>query len=153
MLLSFGVVVFVVAKFGFPVILKMVEDRKVYIEDALLQAQKARDEVDKLRSDRDQNLREARREHAEIIKEANLVRDKIIEEAHRKAAEEVKGMLENARVQIQIEKNEALLDVKKELADMTILMTEKVLRKNLEKKNEQKELIHRLLEDVQNAQS
>lgn len=153
MLLSFGIVVFVVAKFGFPVIIKMVEDRKNFIEDSLFQAQKARDEVEKLHTDRDKIIKQARKEHAEIIQEANVIKDKILEDAHSKAMEETKAMLDNARVQIQVQKNEAMQDVRKEIADLALSMTEKVLRKNLEKKKEQKELIQKLLDEVQNSQN
>jgi len=49
MLISFGIVVFVLAKFGFPVILKMVEERKAYIEESLFMAEKARTELDKVK--------------------------------------------------------------------------------------------------------
>lgn len=153
MLLSFGIVAFVVVKFGFPVILKMVEERKNYIEDSLLQAQKARDEVDKLKHDSTKILAEARQEHARIIQEANLIKEKMIVEAERRAITEGEALIEKARVQIELMKNDALKDIRVQIADLSIGLTEKLLRKKLDDRIEQKEYIQQLMNDINHKQS
>lgn len=153
MLLSFGVVAFVVAKFGFPIILKMVEDRKTFIEDSLFQAQKARDEVENLKHQSEKILGEARQEHARIIQEANLIKEKMIAEAERKAIAEANALVEKAKVQIELFKNDALNDIRTQIADLSIGLTEKVLRKKMSDKKEQKEFIQQLIEDINDKQS
>lgn len=153
MLLTFGVVVFVLGKFGFPVIVKMVENRKAYIEDSLFQAQKARDEVDRVKKDIASLTEEARKEHAKIIQEAQVIKENILDTAKEKAYAEASKIVQEARQQILNEKEQAMLEVRKHMVDLTVEMTEKVLRKNLEKKQDQSELIRQLLKDVESSQS
>lgn len=153
MLITFGVVVFVLGKYGFPVIVKMVENRKAYIEDSLFQAEKARDEVDRVRKDIESLTDEARKEHAKIIQEAQIVKETILDAAKEKAFTEAAKIVQDARQQIANEKELAMQEVRKHVVDLTVEMTEKVLRKNLEKKQEQSELIRQLLKDVETSQS
>ena len=153
MLISFGIVVFVLAKFGFPVILKMVEERKEFIEDALLKAEKARTELDSVKAEAELILDKARKEHQQIMNEASQLREVLIQEAKTKAIGEADKIIENARLQIQNEKDDAIRDIRKQVAGLSVDIAEKVLRSKLEKKEEQLGMIQRLIDEMNISKS
>ncbi|MBP6663536.1 MAG: F0F1 ATP synthase subunit B [Paludibacter sp.] len=153
MLISFGIVVFVLAKFGFPIILKMVEERKEFIEDALLKAEKARTELDSVKAEAELILDKARKEHQQIMNEASQLREVLIQEAKTKAIGEADKIIENARLQIQNEKDDAIRDIRKQVAGLSVDIAEKVLRNKLDKKEEQLGLIQRLIDEMNISKS
>ena len=153
MLISFGIVVFVLAKFGFPIILKMVEERKEFIEDALLKAEKARTELDSVKAEAELILEKARNEHQQIMNEASQLREALIQEAKTKAIGEADKIIENARLQIQSEKEVAIRDIRKQVAGLSVDIAEKVLRNKLDKKEEQLGLIQRLIDEMNISKS
>ena len=81
MLLSFGAVVFILTKYGFPVIIKMVESRKTYIDESLLIAKQAYIEMDKVKAAGEVIVDNARREQVKILNEATQTRDLLINDA------------------------------------------------------------------------
>jgi F-type H+-transporting ATPase subunit b len=153
MLISFGIVVFVLAKFGFPIILKMVEERKEFIEDALLKAEKARTELDSVKAEAELILDKARKEHQQIMNEASQLREVLIQEAKTKAIGEADKIIENARLQIQNEKDDAIRDIRKQVAALSVDIAEKVLRSKLDKKDEQLGMIQRLIDEMNISKS
>jgi F-type H+-transporting ATPase subunit b len=153
MILSFGIVMFVLAKYGFPVILRMVDERKAFIDDSLLHAQKARDQIEQLKKIGDEMLENSRKEHSKIIQEAQQIREGILSEARIKAMKESEKILKEARLQLLKEKEEALADISKHVAELSLHVAEKVIRREFTDKDNQIELIHQLLDDVNKHQS
>ena len=153
MLISFGIVVFVLAKFGFPIILKMVEERKNFIEESLLKAEKARTELDSVKAEAELILEKARNEHQQIMNEASQLREALIQEAKTKAIGEADKIIENARLQIQSEKEVAIRDIRKQVAGLSVDIAEKVLRNKLDKKEEQLGMIQRLIDEMNISKS
>lgn len=148
MLISFGIVVFILAKFGFPVILKMVEERKNYIEESLLMAEKARTELDNVKNDAEKLIEQARLEHQEILNEASKLKDALIQDAKTKALIEADKIIENARMQIQGEKENAIREIRHQVAGLSVDIAEKVLRKKLNKDDEQLNMIQLLVDEI-----
>ena len=153
MLISFGIVVFVLAKFGFPIILKMVEERTNFIEESLLKAEKARTELDSVKAEAELILEKARNEHQKIMNEASQLREALIQEAKTKAIGEADKIIENARLQIQSEKEVAIRDIRKQVAGLSVDIAEKVLRNKLDKKEEQLGMIQRLIDEMNISKS
>ena len=153
MLISFGIVVFVLAKFGFPIILKMVEERTNFIEESLLKAEKARTELDSVKAEAELILEKARNEHQQIMNEASQLREALIQEAKTKAIGEADKIIENARLQIQSEKEVAIRDIRKQVAGLSVDIAEKVLRNKLDNKEEQLGMIQRLIDEMNISKS
>lgn len=153
MLLSFGIVVLVLAKYGFPVILNMVDQRNKYIEESLLSAQKAREELTKVKETSEGLLTKTRIEQASILREASKLRDTMIEKAKDEARLESDKLIVAARKQIEAEKEEALRTIRNEVASLSVDLTEKILRKKLGTKEEQMSLIDSLLEEIDFSKS
>jgi F-type H+-transporting ATPase subunit b len=153
MLLSFGVVVFILAKYGFPVIVKMVEERKQYIDESLLVAQKAHDELKVIKTESEAILNSARKEQVQIMTVASQNRDLIINEAKNKASFEAQKIIDDARKQILAEKEEAIRDIRRQVAELSVDIAEKVLREKLGKKEEQMNMINRLIDEINISKS
>ena len=137
MLLSFGVVFVVLAKYGFPVITKMVEGRKTYIDQSLEVAREANAQLSKLKEESEALIAAANKEQGRILREAMHERDKIIVEARKQA-----------EAAAQQEKEEAIRDIRRQVAVLSVDIAEKIIRKNLDEKHEQMEMIDRMLDEV-----
>ena len=153
MFLSFGIVAFILVKFGFPVIIKMVEDRKAFIDESLLSAQKAYNDLAKVKDESLLILDNARKEHLKILNDASQSKEMLIKDAKEKAAVEATKIIEDARKQILHEKDDAIRDIRRQVAELSVDIAEKVLRGQLEKKTEQMDMINRLLDEINVSKS
>jgi F-type H+-transporting ATPase subunit b len=153
MSLSFGIVAFILVKYGFPIIIKMVESRKTYIDESLLIAKQAYEQMAVVRAQGETIVDHARREQVKIMNEAAQTRDLLVREAKEKAAVEAVKLVEEARKQILIEKEDAIRDIRRQVAELSVDIAEKVLRGQLEKKDEQMDMINRLLDEINISKS
>jgi len=149
MLLSFGIVFFILAKFGFPVIVKMVEERKAFIDQSLEAAKQANERLKGIQEEGERILNEARDERMHILKEAKEIRTKIVNEAKDQAHTEAGKIMEEALRNIEKEKVLAIHDIRNQVAALAMDIAEKVLRKNLENKSAQQELVDKLIAEAQ----
>lgn len=148
MLLSFGVVFFVLAKYGFPIIIKMVNERKEYIDHSLVVAKEANEQLANLKAEGETILAKAREEQVRILNEATATRERIISEAKTQAQIEGAKMLDEVKLQIKAEKEDAIRDIRRQVAVLSVNIAEKVLRKDLNSESEQTEMIERLLDET-----
>lgn len=148
MLLAFLTVFFIVAIFGFPVITKMVDERKNYIDESLKKAHEANERLAGIQQECERLLNEARVRQAEILSQAKTTGDSMIREAREKAQAEGAKMLLDAKAQIAAEKENALRDIKQTVADLSVVIAEKVVRQKLADNEQQQKLIERMLDEV-----
>jgi len=153
MFLSFGIVAFILVKYGFPVIIKMVESRKTYIDESLLIAKQAYEQMAVVKAQGEAIVDNARKEQVKIMNEAAQTRDLLIKDAKEKAGVEAVKLIEDARKQILIEKEDAIRDIRRQVAELSVDIAEKVLRGQLEKKDEQMTMINRLLDEINISKS
>jgi F-type H+-transporting ATPase subunit b len=153
MLLSFGIVFFILAKFGFPVITKMVDERKNYIQDSLDAARKANEQLAKIKEKSDELLNSAKVEQVKILKDAANTRDRIVNEAREQAKVAGVKELEEIRKQIQAEKEQAIRDIRRQVAELSIDVAEKVLRESLKDPKAQMSMIDRLIDEAMVSKS
>lgn len=148
MLLAFLVVFFLLAKFGFPAIVKMVEERKRFIDESLQKAREANEKLANIQAESENIIRQAREQQAQILKEAMAARDSIVDKARDKAKEEGAKILEEAKSQILVEKQNALREIRGTVAELSVEIAEKVMLTKLNEKGEQEKLIERLLDET-----
>jgi len=148
MSLTFFVVLFILWKWGFPVITNMVKERKNYIDDALRNAHEANERLADIQKESESILQEAREKQALMLKEAAETRDAIVEKAQVKAREEGARLLADAQAAIEQEKKAAIADIRKQVATLSVEIAEKVLKQNLQGDRAQMDLIDRMLDDV-----
>lgn len=148
MLLSFGIVFVILAKYGFPVIIKMVEKRKAYIDQSIEVARDANAKLAKIKEDSEALISAANKEQGRILREAMQERDNIIADARKQAEVVAQKELDDVKKQIQLEKEEAIRDIRRQVAVLSVDIAEKVIRKNLDEEKEQMEMIDRLLDEM-----
>lgn len=148
MFLAFVIVFGVLAKFGFPVITKMVEDRKKYIDESLQNARIANEKLSRVKIESEKLIQEAREQQDRILKEAMATQQSIISEAKSKAQVESNKLLENAKKQIQVEKENALREISAQVADLSVNVAEKILLRKLDKTAEQDQFVERLVDEA-----
>ncbi|MBQ9473110.1 MAG: F0F1 ATP synthase subunit B [Bacteroidales bacterium] len=141
MLISFGILVFILLKWGWPAVIKTLKEREVAINDALEAAEKAREELTRLSSKNDDELKRAKQERDEILRDARLAKDKIIEDAKLKATEEADRIVESARENINYEKQKAMTELKNQIANLSIDIAEKILKQELANKEMASKLV------------
>ena len=141
-------VLFILWKFGFPVITSMVAERKAFIDDSLRKAHEANERLTNIQKEGESILQEAREKQAQILKEAAETRESIVEQAQAKARQEGARLLEEARMAIEQEKKAAIADIRSQVAALSVEIAEKVLRANLKDDASQMEYINRMLDDV-----
>lgn len=148
MCLVFGVVYLILSKKGFPVIVKMVNDRKTYIDESLKKAHDANEQLANIEKKGEAILQEAREKQALILQEATKTRDAIVEKAQEKAREESARLLAEAKAEIEAEKQNAIRGIKTQVAELSVLVAEKILREQLSDSSKQMNMIDKLLVNI-----
>lgn len=148
MTLVFLVVLVILWKFGFKAIVGMINDRKKFIDESLENAHNANMRLANIQKEGESILQEARQKQAQILKEAAATRDSIVEQAHNKAREESARLISEAKAEIETQKQAAISDIKKQVAELSVLIAEKVLRQNLSDDKKQMDLIDRMINDI-----
>ena len=153
MVVIFGLVFFLLWKFGFPIITEMVDKRNRTIEKSLKDAKEVEAQMSAMLEEHAQMLEDARKEQAQILREAADTRSKLIADAKEQAREEAAKILADARTEIAAEKEAALRDVRKEVAVLSVSIAEKILRKELADDGEQRDYIDRMVDETVREQA
>jgi F-type H+-transporting ATPase subunit b len=145
---AFLVVAFLLKKMAWGPILKSLEERSEGIENALNEAERARQEMSKLQAGNEQLLREARDERDRILAEAKALKDSIVGEARAKATEESTRIIEAARMEIDNQKKAAITELKNQVATLSVDIAEKLTREKLTDSEKQKALNESLIAEI-----
>ena len=152
MVVIFGIVFFLLAKFGFPVITKAVQTRSDHIADSLKAADEAQARLAGLAEEQARMIEETRLEQSRILKEASESRERIIAQAKEEAAAEAAKLLDHAKVEIAAERESAIRDIRRQVAMISVEVAEKIVRKDLEGEAGQQGLIDRMVDEAAQAQ-
>jgi F-type H+-transporting ATPase subunit b len=148
-LLAFLVVFFMLRKFAWGPILKSLGEREQTIADSLATAERVRAEMAQMKSENEALLVQAREERAQMLKEAKETKDKIINDAREQAKLEANKIFADANQALENQKMAALTDVKNQIGNMVIEVSEKVIRRELSGKSEQESYIRTLANDLE----
>jgi F-type H+-transporting ATPase subunit b len=135
-------------KFAWKPILGAVKSREESINNALESAEKARLEMQNLQADNQKLLKEARAEREDMLKEAREIKNKMIEDAKGEAQEQAKKMIAQATAAIESEKRAAMAELKSQVADLSLQIAEKIVRRELSSKDKQEELVESMLSEA-----
>lgn len=146
-LLAFGAAVFVLRKWAWPAIAKVLDERQQMIEGSIEEAEKTRAEADQLLEEYRRRLAEAREQADEIVAKARKAAEAAVEEAAAEGREKREEQLAAAKRDIEAETRRSLEAIRREVAELTVLATEKVTRKSLDSADHQR-LIEEALAEV-----
>lgn len=148
MAIVFFIVLAILWKWGFPTIVNMVNSRKEFIDDSLRKAHEANERLANIQKEGEAMLQNAREKQAQILKDAADTRDEIVVKAQEKATNEGSRLLNEAKAEIEVEKQNAIRDIRTQVAEISVQVAEKIVREKLSSDESQMELINKLLNDI-----
>ncbi|MCQ2128951.1 MAG: F0F1 ATP synthase subunit B [Bacteroidaceae bacterium] len=148
MTIVFLIVLFILWKYGFPIITNMVKERKNFIDESLRKAQEANEKLANIQAESETILQQTREQQAKILKDAAATRDAIVAQAQDKAKDEGARIINEAKAVIETEKQNAIRDIRSQVATLSIQIAEKILREKLSDDQKQMEMIDRMLDEV-----
>lgn len=146
--ISFVIVLFLLKKFAWKPILDMVTERETTIANSIAAAEKVRAEMSSMKAENENLLAQAREERSVLLKEAKETKEKMINQAKDQAKVEADKILVNAKLQIEQQRNAALIAVKNDIGNLAIEVAEKVLRKEFAEGSAQKEYAKSLANEI-----
>ena len=147
--LLFLLLFFLLKKFAWKPILNAVNEREAGIKNALAEADRARQEMENLKSDNEKILKDARAERDAMIKDARMIKESMISEAKEEAKSQATKLIEQAKTTIQNEKLAAITDLKNQVAELSIDIAEKVMKDELSHKDKQVALVEKMLGNIE----
>lgn len=148
MTIVFLIVLAVLWKWGFPAITKMVRERKDYIDDSLRKAHEANEKLANIQKEGESILQEAREKQAAVLKEATATRDAIIAKAENQAKDRGAQLINDAKAEIEQEKQQAIREIRGQVAELSVKIAEKIIKQQLATDDKQMELINKILDEV-----
>jgi F-type H+-transporting ATPase subunit b len=141
-------VIFLMVKFAWKPIVSSLEEREEGIKKALESAEEAKAEIENISLANKQLLKEAGIEREKLMKEARETKAKMIADAEEAAQEESAKIIAKAKISIELEKKEALEQIKKEAARLSVALAEKILQEELSSASKNTEHVNKLLKEV-----
>jgi len=142
-LLLFGISMWILWKLAFPRISEALDKRQHAIEESIDHAERVRHEADDLLAEYRERLREARTQAEDILDRARKTGEATERAAQEQAEERRRQLMEQTRREIESETRRAIQEIRREVADLTVMATEKVTRKVLDEEDQR-----RLVEDA-----
>lgn len=147
-LLAFGLVYFILKKYAWKTIIDSLNQREKGIADSLDAAKKVKAEMEQLKNENEALMAEAREARAQLLKEAKETKDKLINDAKEQAKSEAAKIIADAQTAIHSQKMAALTEIKNQIGNMVIEVSEKVIRKQLDNKAEQEKFIQQMVGEL-----
>jgi F-type H+-transporting ATPase subunit b len=147
LIIIFGIVIFILGKYAWKPILNVLKEREESIRDALRSADLARNQLENLKNEQDLMRVSALEEREQILKDARVIKERIIAEAREKATRDSEKLLAQVHEQIENEKNIALNDLKQQVAEFSVRIAETILKEKLESTPRQEKIIRTQLEE------
>ncbi len=148
-LIAFGIVFYILAKYAWKPILKSLDEREKNISDSILSAENMKKEMANMQSENEALLAKAREERSQMMREAKEIRDKMIQDAKEQARKETNKIVADAQSVINQQKMAAITDLKNQVGNLVLEVSEKVLRRELDNKEAQEKYIQELAQNVE----
>ncbi|MBD5289173.1 MAG: F0F1 ATP synthase subunit B [Bacteroides sp.] len=149
MFVAFLILFLVLAKWGWPVIIKNMDSRADKIDKGVEYAREAKQQLDSAREESRKYVEEAQAQQAEMLRDAAKMKTQIIEEAKKEASEEARKVMEAAKVSIEQSRKEAELQFRNEVSKFSINIAEKMMRSQLKDEEAQKKLVDKMLDEIE----
>jgi F-type H+-transporting ATPase subunit b len=148
MMLSFFILLLLLAKFAWKPIIGAIKSREESINNALNAAAAAEKKLSSLKSENEALLTQAKKERDEILKEAREIREKLIADAKTTATQEAAKVVAAAQESIHNEKMKVVTDLRNQVAQLSIEIAEKILKERLSDDTKQKESVENIIKDI-----
>lgn len=149
MFVSFAILFFILWKWGWPAIMKGVSDRADLIDKGVEYAQSAKEQLDNARAEAGRYIADARRQQADMLREADRMKSQIIDEARCAAQAEAKKVMDAAKVSIEQERKQAEQQFRNEVSSFALDIAQKVVRNEMKDQKAQQQLVDSLLNEME----
>lgn len=149
MFVAFLILFLLLAKWGWPAIIKNMDERADTIDKGVEYAREAKEQLDNARSEAQKFVAEAQKQQAEMLRDAAKMKSQIIEDARREASEEAKKVMDAAKLSIEQSRKEAELQFRNEVSKFSIEIAEKMVRRQMQSDKAQSELVNKLLDEIE----
>jgi len=149
MFVSVAILLLILYKWGWPMIIRGIESRADLIDKGVEYAQNAKEQLDHAREESDKYLAEARRQQADMLREADKMKNQIIDDARAAAQKEAQKVMEAAKLAIEQERKEAQLQFRNEVSTFALDIAAKVVRNQLQDEKAQTRLVGTLLDEME----
>lgn len=150
MFVAFILLFLVLAKWGWPVIIKMMDKRASTIDEGVENARQAKEQLDNARAEADRYMKEVMAKQQEMLRDAQKMKTEIIEQARNEAAKVAQGEMDAAKVSIEQARKQAESQIRDEVSRFSIEIAEKMMRSQLKDTKAQTELVNKMLDDIEN---
>ncbi|MBD5188313.1 MAG: F0F1 ATP synthase subunit B [Muribaculaceae bacterium] len=151
MFVAFAVLFLLLWKFAWPAIMKGVDSRAELIDQGVLYAREAKEQLDNAKQQAEEFEAQARARQAEILREADRMKSQIIEEARSEASREAKKEMEAAKVAIEQARKEARQSFRDEVSAAALTIAQQVVGQQLADPQAQAKLVDNILDNIENA--
>jgi len=134
-IVTFLVLLGLLAKFAWRPLLQALESRQERIRKSLEDAERAGQELERLQQDSAKMMQQARMEAESIVTQTRVDAERLREELKQKAKDEADNILRNAQQQIQLQTRQAIQQIRREVADIAVLLASKLLERNIAKED------------------
>ena len=149
MFVAFILLFLVLAKWGWPVIIKMMDKRASTIDEGVENARQAKEQLDNARAEADRYMKEVMAKQQEMLRDAQKMKTEIIEQARNEAAKVAQGGMDAAKVSIEQARKQAESQIRDEVSRFSIEIAEKMMRSQLKDTKAQTELVNKMLDDIE----
>lgn len=149
MFVAFILLFLVLAKWGWPVIIKMMDKRASTIDEGVENARQAKEQLDNARAEADRYMKEVMAKQQEMLRDAQKMKTEIIEQARNEAAKVAQGEMDAAKVSIEQARKQAESKIRDEVSRFSIEIAEKMMRSQLKDTKAQTELVNKMLDDIE----
>ena len=149
MFVAFILLFLVLAKWGWPVIIKMMDKRASTIDEGVRNARQAKEQLDNARAEADRYMKEVMAKQQEMLRDAQKMKTEIIEQARNEAAKVAQGEMDAAKVSIEQARKQAESQIRDEVSRFSIEIAEKMMRSQLKDTKAQTELVNKMLDDIE----
>lgn len=149
MFVAFVILFLILAKWGWPVIIKMMDSRADTIDKGVEFAREAKEQLDNAKAEAQKYIAEAQKQQAEMLRDAAKMKTQIIEEAKSEASAEAQKVMDAAKVSIEQQRKEAEMQFRNEVSKFSLDIADRLVRRQLKDDKEQSRLVNQMLDEIE----
>lgn len=149
MFVGFAILFLILWRFAWPVIIKSIDSRADLIDKGVEYAQNAKEQLDNARAEADKYIAEARTQQAQMLRDADRMKNQIIEEARAAASKEAQKVMDAAKLSIEQQQKEAQKQLRNQVSEIALEIAGKIVKDNMADDEAQSRLVNTYLDQIE----
>ncbi|MCC8119297.1 MAG: F0F1 ATP synthase subunit B [Bacteroidales bacterium] len=149
MFISFGILFLILWRYAWPAILKGLDSRADLIDKGVEYAQNAKEQLDNAHLEAQKYIKEAQKQQSDMMRDAEKIKNQIIEDARSEAQKEAQKVMEQAKVSIAQQQKEAEQQFRDSVSEFALQIAQKVVKQEMADQKAQAKLVGQLLDQME----